>query len=200
MTKWIIKGLGVLFIFSGIGLIISGDYGPGLLGIILGAVPFFVSDKWFDTKKESAAKNYGKLKEYKTASNQELKMKLGRTPVRKDIDGYYYIAPNYSKDAERYTFENFEFAGSQITQETIGQIKKQGRMGYALAGGALLGSVGAVAGASRKRKDKINTKTTNKEKPGKAKVYLRSIEDQQIKTINFKATQAEAENVIRFFA
>lgn len=200
MTKWIVRGLGVLFIFSGIGLIVSGDYGAGIFGIVLGVVPFFVSDKWLETKKESATKNYNSLKDYKAASNQEMKMKLGRTPVRKDIDGYYYIAPNHSKDAERYTFENFEFAGSQITQETIGQIKKQGRMGSALVGSALLGRDGAIVGASRKRKDKINTKTTNKEKPGKAKVYLRSIEDQQIKTINFKATQAEAENVIRFFA
>lgn len=149
----------------------------------------------------------GEANELRKKSNQETKLKVttrgfgsgNSTTVRKDVNGSFYLSAIYSEKEPRYDFENLEFAGSTVTQKTVGEVKKQGRVGSTVVGGLLAGGVGAVAGASRKRKDKVNTVTTQEEKPGKGTIYLRNQETGEIKTLKFLATQAEAENYLRFF-
>lgn len=140
-------------------------------------------------------------------SNQETKLKLmnkswGQTKVtfiRKDVEGLYYISNLYNEELPRFTFENLEFEGSTIIQETKGNIKKKSRTGSALAGGLILGPIGAVAGASRKRKNKVNTKTTSKETEGKGVLHLRNMETKEISSLKFTATGTELSNIERFF-
>lgn len=156
--------------------------------------------QWGDKTKEK----FNDANELRKKSAQETKLTLkgsmSSTAVRKDINGDYYLSTMYSETEPRFAFENIEFAGSTITERTIGDIKKQGRSGSALVGGLLAGGVGAVAGASRKKKSKVNTKTTAEEKAGKGKVHLRSLDSHEIKTIKFKATSAEFDNIVRFFS
>lgn len=61
--------------------------------------------------------------------------------------------------------------------------------------------VGAMAGGARGKKGTINSTsvTTQEEKPGAASVFLRNITTGEIKTISTKLTQAQANNVERFF-
>ena len=58
-----------------------------------------------------------------------------------------------------------------------------------------------MVGASGKKKGTINSTsvTTQEEKPGSASVLLRNIATGEIKTISTKLTQAQANNVERFF-
>lgn len=131
------------------------------------------------------------------------------TTVRKTVDGQYYIGM-YSEDPVLYEFENFSFSGSTIIERTTttGKTKQKGRAGSVLLGGAIgaainpVGAVvGAMAGGARGRKGTINSTslTTQEEKPGSASVLLRNIATGEIKTISTKLTQAQANNVERFF-
>lgn len=131
------------------------------------------------------------------------------TTVRKTVDGQYYIGM-YSEDPVLYEFENFSFSGSTIVEHTItkGKTKQKGRAGSVLLGGAIgaainpVGAVvGAMAGGARGKKGTINSTsvTTQEEKPGAASVSLRNITTGEIKTISTKLTQAQANNVERFF-
>ena len=131
------------------------------------------------------------------------------TTVRKTVDGQYYIGM-YSEEPVLYEFENFNFSGSTIIERTTttGKTKQKGRAGSVLLGGAIgaainpVGAVvGAMAGGARGRKGTINSTsvTTQEEKSGSASVLLRKIATGEIKTISTKLTQAQANNVERFF-
>lgn len=124
------------------------------------------------------------------------------TTVRKTIDGQYYIGM-YSEEPVLYEFENFSFSGSTIIERTTttGKTKQKGRVGSVLLGGAIAGPIGAIAGGARTKKGTINSTsvTTQEEKPGSASVLLRNIVTGEIKTISTKLTQAQANNVERFF-
>lgn len=131
------------------------------------------------------------------------------TTVRKTVDAQYYIGM-YSEEPVLYEFENFNFSGSTIIERTTttGKTKQKGRAGSVLLGGAIgakinpVGAVvGAMAGGARGRKGTINSTsvTTQEEKPGAASVSLRNITTGEIKTISTKLTQAQANNVERFF-
>ena len=132
------------------------------------------------------------------------------TTVRKTVDGQYYIGV-YSEEPVLYEFENFSFSGSTIIERTTttGKTKQKGKKASTLAG-AVLGTalapgvgtiVGGMVGASGKKKGTINSMsvTTQEEKPGSASVLLRNIVTGEIKTISTKLTQAQANNVERFF-
>lgn len=124
------------------------------------------------------------------------------TTIRKTVDGQYYIGM-YSEEPVLYEFENFSFSGSTIIERTTttGKTKQKGRVGSVLLGGAVAGPVGAFAGGARAKKGTINSTsvTTQEEKPGSASVLLRNIATGEIKTISTKLTQAQANNVERFF-
>lgn len=131
------------------------------------------------------------------------------TTVRKTVDGQYYIGM-YSEEPVLYEFENFSFSGSTIIERTTttGKTKQKGRAGSVLLGGAIgaainpVGAVvGAMAGGARGKKGTINSTsvTTQEEKPGAASISLRNIITSEIKTISTKLTQAQANNVERFF-
>lgn len=132
------------------------------------------------------------------------------TTIRKTVDGQYYIGL-YSEEPVLYEFENFSFSGSTIIERTTttGKTKQKGKKASTLAG-AVLGTalapgvgmiVGGMVGASGKKKGTINSTsvTTQEEKPGSASVLLRNIVTGEIKTISTKLTQAQANNVERFF-
>lgn len=131
------------------------------------------------------------------------------TTVRKTVDGQYYIGM-YSEEPVLYEFENFNFSGSSIIERTTttGKTKQKGRVGSVLLGGTIgatinpVGAVvGAMAGGARGKKGTINSTsvTTQEEKPGSASVLLRNIATGEIKTISTKLTQAQANNIERFF-
>lgn len=140
------------------------------------------------------------------ASNQFSKP----TTIRKTVDGQYYIG-FYSDTPELFEFENFQFEGSTIIERTTttGKTKQKGKKASALTGAAIgtviapgLGTiVGGMVGASGKKKGTVNSTsvTTQEEKPGSASVLLRNIVTGEIKTISTKLTQAQANNVERFF-
>ena len=124
------------------------------------------------------------------------------TTVRKTVDGQYYIGI-YSEEPVLYEFENFSFSGSTVIERTTttGKTKQKGRVGSALLGGVIAGPIGAIAGGARAKNGTINSTsvTTQEEKPGSASVLLRNIATGEIKTISTKLTQAQANNVERFF-
>lgn len=124
--------------------------------------------------------------------------------IRKDVESNYYLSSGYNPNSPRFTFERLDWGGSTFTQETItkGNIKTQGRVGSAIVGGAIAGSVGAIVGGSRKKKSKVDTKstTTTTETGSKATIYLRKQEDDSIKEIKTTLTTAQANNLERFFA
>lgn len=124
------------------------------------------------------------------------------TTVRKTVDGQYYIGM-YSEEPVLYEFESFSFSGSTIIERTTttGKTKQKGRVGSVLLGGAIAGPIGAIAGGARAKNGTINSTSvsTQEEKPGAASVLLRNIATGEIKTISTKLTQAQANNVERFF-
>lgn len=140
------------------------------------------------------------------ASNQFSKP----TTIRKTVDGQYYIGL-YSETPVLYEFENFNFSGSKIIERTTttGKTTQKGKKASALTGAAIgtviapgLGTiVGGMVGASGKKKGTINSTsvTTQEEKPGAASISLRNVNTGEIKTISTKLTQAQANNVERFF-
>ena len=149
------------------------------------------------------------MNEMRKKAAQETKISIGTTTIRKTIDGLYYIG-FYSEAPELFEFENFQFEGSTIIEhtKTTGTTKQKGKKGSALLGagiGSAFGPVGTilggVVGASGKRKGKVNTNTitTQEEKPGRAILYLRNIETNEIKTVKAKITNTQAENIKMFF-
>ena len=158
---------------------------------------------------EKTADGISSMNEMRKKASQETKISFGTTTIRKTIDGLYYIG-FYSEAPELFEFENFQFEGSTIIEhtKTTGTTKQKGKKGSALLGagiGSAFGPVGTilggVVGASGKRKGKVNTNTitTQEEKPGRAILYLRNIETNEIKTIKAKITNTQAENIKMFF-
>lgn len=158
---------------------------------------------------EKTADGISSMNEMRKKAAQETKISIGTTTIRKTIDGLYYIG-FYSEAPEIFEFENFQFEGSTIIEhtKTTGTTKQKGKKGSALLGagiGSAFGPVGTilggVVGASGKRKGKVNTNTitTQEEKPGRAILYLRNIETNEIKTIKAKITNTQAENIKMFF-
>lgn len=158
---------------------------------------------------EKTADGISSMNEMRKKAAQETKISFGTTTIRKTIDGLYYIG-FYSEAPELFEFENFQFEGSTIVErtKTTGTTKQKGKKGSALLGagiGSAFGPVGTilggVVGASGKRKGKVNTNTitTQEEKPGRAILYLRNIETNDVKTIKAKITNAQAENIKLFF-
>lgn len=158
---------------------------------------------------EKTADGISSMNEMRKKAAQETKISFGTTTIRKTIDGLYYIG-FYSEAPELFEFENFQFEGSTIVEhtKTTGTTKQKGKKGSALLGagiGSAFGPVGTVlggvVGASGKRKGKVNTNTitTQEEKPGRAILYLRNIETNDVKTIKAKITNTQAENIKMFF-
>lgn len=169
-------------------------------------------DKFKNFAKKATEKTVdgiSSMNEMRKKAAQETKISFGNTTIRKTIDGQYYIG-FYSDTPELFEFENFQFEGSTIIEhtKTTGTTKQKGKKGSAFFGAAIgsaFGPVGTVVGAkigaSGKRKGKVstNTITTQEEKPGLAKLYLRNIETSEVKTIKAKITNAQADNIKLFF-
>lgn len=158
---------------------------------------------------EKTVDGISSMNEMRKNAAQETKISIGTTTIRKTIDGLYYIG-FYSDTPELFEFENFQFEGSTIVEhtKTTGTTKQKGKKGSALLGagiGSAFGPVGTVVGgmigASGKRKGKVNTNTitTQEEKPGRAILYLRNIETNDVKIIKAEITNAQAENIKLFF-
>lgn len=158
---------------------------------------------------EKTADGISAMNEMRKKAAQETKISIGKTTIRKTIEGRYYIGL-YSETPELFEFENFQFEGSTIVEhtKTTGTTKQKGKKGGAFLGaviGSTLGPAGAVVGAkigaSGKRKGKIDSTsvTTTEEIPGLAKLYLRNIETNEVKTIKAKITNAQADNIKLFF-
>ena len=158
---------------------------------------------------EKTADGISSMNEMRKKAAQETKISFGTTTIRKTIDGLYYTG-FYSETPELFEFENFQFEGSIIIErtKTTGTTTQKGKKGSALLGagiGSAFGPVGTilggVVGASGKRKGQVNTNTitTQEEKPGRAILYLRNIETNDVKTIKAKITNAQAENIKLFF-
>ena len=169
-------------------------------------------DKFKNFAKKATEKTVdglSSMNEMRKNAAQETKISIGTTTIRKTVDGLYYIG-FYSDAPELFEFENFQFEGSTIVEhtKTTGTTKQKGKKGSALLGAAIgsainpVGTiVGSVIGASGKRKGKIDSTsiTTQEEKPGLAKLYLRNIETNEVKTIKAKITNAQANNIKLFF-
>lgn len=169
------------------------------------------------TAVDKTAEGLDKANEMRKKASLETKITLpasnqftSSTTIRKTVDGQYYIGL-YSEEPVLYEFENFSFSGSTIIERTTttGKTKQKGKKASTLAG-AVLGTalapgvgtiVGGMVGASGKKKGTINSTsvTTQEEKPGSASVLLRNIVTGEIKTFSTKLTQAQANNVERFF-
>jgi hypothetical protein len=151
--------------------------------------------KHSESKKEQTIDIYTKKMFSKTPE---------RTVLRKDINNLFYISNRYDENATRYTFERISWGGSSYTQTTItsGEAKTQGRMGSAIIGAGLAGAPGAMIGASRSKKTKINTtsKTTTQENGSQAIIYLRNSEDGSIKEIKTAINTAGFNNLQQFFS
>lgn len=159
---------------------------------------------------EKTADGISSMNEIRKKAAQETKISIGNTTIRKTVDGLYYIG-FYSDTPELFEFEGFQFEGSTIIEhtKTTGTTKQKGKKASALfgivTGSALGGPFGAIAGgvvgASGKRKGKVNTSTitTQEEKPGRAMLYLRNIETNEVKTIKAKITNAQADDIKLFF-
>lgn len=161
------------------------------------------------TAVDKTAEGLDKVNEMRKKASLETKITLpaanqfsSPTTVRKTVDGQYYIGM-YSEEPVLYEFENFSFSGSTIIERTTttGKTKQKGRVGSVLLGGAIAGPIGAIAGGAKAKNGTINSTsvTTQEEKPGSASVLLRNIVTGEIKTISTKLTQAQANNVERFF-
>lgn len=169
-------------------------------------------DKFKNFAKKATEKTVdgiSSMNEMRKRAAQETKISFGNTTIRKTIDGQYYIG-FYSDAPELFEFEGFQFEGSTIIErtKTTGTTKQKGKKGSAFFGAAIgsaFGPVGTVVGAkigaSGKRKGKIDSTsiTTQEEKPGRAELYLRNIETNEVKIIKAKITNAQADNIKLFF-
>ncbi|MGX7077327.1 hypothetical protein [Globicatella sanguinis] len=157
----------------------------------------------------NSAKNVvGNATEYVNKNNQESSLKLTyknllnqieSNTVRKDVNGNYYISALYSESSPRYAFERFEFDGGSTIQNTKTTGSQSSNAGKVLGGSMIAGPLGALMGAAGKKKINTTSTTTTKEVSGSGKLFLRSLDTNQIKQIKFNATPSEFSNIERFF-
>ncbi|MBF8970200.1 hypothetical protein [Streptococcus sp. NLN76] len=164
---------------------------------------------------EKTIDGVSKANEMRKKANSETTFKLpapnqftSSQTIRKTVDGHYYLG-FYSETPELLEFVTFSFAGSKISSKTVttGKQETKGRTGRTLIGAAIgatinpVGTVvGGIAGASGKKKgnSKSTSTTTTIEKPGKATITFRNIETQELKEINTRLTEAQADNLRNF--
>lgn len=156
------------------------------------------------TNKVISNRNEGKKEQKLTVQvKKPFQKQLQPLTIRKDVLGKYYVSNKYDQDAPRFSFERISWNGSTFTQETItkGDVKTQSRAGSALVGGMIAGPAGAIIGGSRKKKSKVDTKstTTTKEDGSEAIIYLRNSEDHSIKEIKAIFTTSDMNNAGSFF-
>lgn len=131
------------------------------------------------------------IKEYKTKDSQERKLsvtELGfmnqkQILIRKDKEGNYYFSFKQDDDAEKYTFEGYEWSGANLTTHTKTKGKNKGRAGSALVGGLIAGAPGSVIGGSRGKKYNAESVSKVKEKDTKAKLFFKRNNTGEIKEI-----------------
>lgn len=148
---------------------------------------------WNKIKEDTvnwAKETSNEIKEYRARDSQERKLRVTELKfmgqknfilIRKDKDGNYYFSAKQDDDAEKYTFEGYEWAGANLTTHTKTKGKNKGRAGSSLVGGALLGPIGAIAGASRGKKHNSESVSEIKEKDTKAKLFFKRNNTGEIK-------------------
>lgn len=208
--KYDLKTYGMLAAFVSLGFILNmndkhGGFGLAVAILIVSLVAYAFY-RWAKMPKGSAwvEEQRKTAKERKEVASTERTIKVGSETIRKRMDDTYYFGTiPIANPAKLYTFEGIDHTGSTFStvSRTAGKTKQQGRAGSALAGGLLFGPVGAVVGASRKRKGRINTKTTHEERESKGliDVAFRNVDTHEVHYISARVTNNEAANIERFF-
>lgn len=153
----------------------------------------------------NAISNYNESKKEQSITlpvKKQFSKTLSHISIRRDSKNYLYISKNFNSKATKYKFERFQWNGSTFTQETVtnGVVSTKGRLGKTIVGGLAFGPVGAVVGASGKRKSKVSSisKTTNQEIGSEGILFLRNIEDNSIKEVKLFLNSSQANNLERF--
>ncbi|MFV0396243.1 MAG: SHOCT domain-containing protein [Coprobacillaceae bacterium] len=135
--------------------------------------------KFFKMSAKEHKAEYDKEQEDKATLKAETIHKFGvdLKPIIEDTEGYYYFGKK-DINSVKYKLIGFDWDGPlyEEIQETVttGKDKKKGRLGRTLLGGAVLGPVGAIAGAAGSRKTDVNRKsiTTTRQVEKKASAIL----------------------------
>ena len=113
--------------------------------------------EWTQRQSEKAERD-----RIKALKNAETQYNIGGLKFRKAENGLYYFGNSFQEGAGHLKLVDFIWDGPQykLISKTTGTNKTQGRAGSALIGGAVAGPIGAISGASRGKKTKVNTTTT----------------------------------------
>lgn len=125
------------------------------------------------TPEEYLSEWKGKQK-IKALKRAETQYNIGGLAFRRSENGCYYFGNTFIENAGSLKLIDFIWDGPQydIISKTTGKNKTKGRAGSALVGAALAGTAGAIIGASRGKKTKVNTKTTSKQKERDTRAIL----------------------------
>lgn len=127
--------------------------------------------------------------------------------IRRDKNDLFYFNDKFSDKSTRFIFQSYEWAGPNVETKSIskttGNTKTKGRMGRALLGGVVLGPVGAIVGASGKRKSDTNSTTITKhfenEKDGTAKFIFKAVDTDKIEEISVVMNSKKNAEIESFF-
>lgn len=114
-------------------------------------------------KKRQKQENHLKLGEY--IRNKKDKETVNILTLRRKTTGELYF--NNDEEATYVIIDYFwDGPRNEVTVEstTTGTHRTSGKVGSTLVGGALLGPIGAIAGASGSRNTRVNEKTVSKQK------------------------------------